>query len=98
MITIKPDEKFCDYIDNVMITGFKQSEGYFIIQRDDDDATNFYIELDDQGQSCYNGIKKITINDDKIIFELNPEGQANLDTDVIQIVDTIKVTQLMMVS
>ena len=86
---IKPDEKFCDILDDVKIVGFKNSEGYFMIQRVDDDPKNFHIELDDQGQGCYDGLESVIINDDKIIFKLNLKGQKHLNTEKIEIIDDI---------
>jgi hypothetical protein len=93
MTTIKPDDIICDYIDDIVITGFRQGDDYFIIQRDDLSTNEFHIELNDQGQGCYNGLQEITIHDDKIIFQLNLIGQVSLKTDTIVISDVAQRTE-----
>jgi hypothetical protein len=85
MITITPDDVFCDVTDHVMVTGFRDGDSYFIIQREDLEEANFYVELDDQSQGCYDGLDKIIIQDDKIVFQLNPLGQRVLKTSTIVI-------------
>src|SRR5687767_8194692 len=90
MMTLKPEEIFSNLVDNVMITGFKQSDDYFIIQREDEDPSNFHIELNNQRQGCYNGLREILVQDKKIVFRLNAVGQSNLNTDEIQIMDNIR--------
>jgi hypothetical protein len=89
MTTIKPDEIFCGDIDNIIVTGFRQGDDYFIIQRDDSEISNFHIELNDQSQGCYDGLNEIIIQDDKIVFRLNILGQAVLETDTVVIADRI---------
>lgn len=85
MMTIKPDDIFCNVIDNIMVTGFRQGDNYFIIQREDEEAANFYLELNNQSQGCYDGLDKIIIQDDEIVFQLNPMGQEALSTDAVVI-------------
>jgi hypothetical protein len=89
MTTIKPDDIFCDDIDGIIVTGFRQGDDYFIIQREDLETSNFHVELKDQGQGCYDGLNEIIIQDDKIIFRLNLLGQAALQTDTVVISDRI---------
>lgn len=89
MTTIKPDEIFCGDIDNIIVTGFRQSDDYFIIQRNDSEINNIHIELNDQSQGCYDGLNEIIIQDDKIVFRLNLPGQASLETDTVVITDRI---------
>lgn len=90
MTTIIPDDIYCDNIDQIVVTGFRQGDEYFIIQRRDLETTNFHIELNDQGQGCYDGLKEIIILDDKIIFKLNSKGRETLGTDTIVISDKMK--------
>jgi hypothetical protein len=88
-MTIIPDDIYCDNIDTIVVTGFRQGDEYFIIQREDFDATNIHIELNDQGQGCYDGLEEIIILDDKIVFKLNLNGQEILGTDSIVISDKL---------
>lgn len=87
MTTIKPDTIFCDEVDGIMITAFRQADHYFIIQRENLDPNEFHIELNDQKQGCYNGISKIVFQEDRIVFDLNHTGQQSLNTDTIIISD-----------
>lgn len=89
MTTIIPDDIYCDNIDIIVVTGFRQGDEYFIIQREDFETTKIHIELNDQGQGCYDGLEEITIHDDKIVFKLNLKGQKILGTDSIVISDKL---------
>ena len=86
---IKPEEIICNFAEDVFIVGFGQGDRYFIIQRVDEHPANFHIELDSQGQSCYNGLSEISVEVDKICFELNSQGSMHLKTGRIEIVDHI---------
>ncbi len=90
MTTIQPDDIFYDYIDKVIVIGFRQDDGYFIIQREDLETSNILVELNDQKQSCYDGLNEVIIQDDKIVFRLNSIGQDALKTSTVIISDSIK--------
>lgn len=68
---------------NVKILAFKDlnSDKYYLVQKEySEDESDFvyYMEANDQKNSCYGGIRMIQIYDDKIIFNIISEQRKQL--------------------
>jgi len=83
ILDISIDRLYTHEENNVKILAFKDlnSDKYFLVQKDDIEnasRNDYYIETNDQKNSCYGGIKMIQIYDDKLIFNLNSEHRKQV--------------------